>query len=96
LAPTDPEPAPGDNRLDAWFRVDIERIQQQIGYPLLPIFIDQSPNPEATSPPLREDDIDLSDGPHLGYALQWFSFAVILIVLYAIFIRQELKGKIGE
>jgi surfeit locus 1 family protein len=71
--------------------VDIGRIQQQVNAPLLPIFIEQFPNPAATSPPFRQDNIDLSEGPHLGYALQWFSFAVILGVLYAVFVRQELR-----
>ena len=92
LAPTDPTPPPGQNRLDAWFRVDIDRIQQQVNIPLLPIFIEQLPNPAATSPPFRPDNLDLSDGPHLGYALQWFSFAVILVVLYAVFVWKEIKS----
>ncbi len=93
FAPTDPLPQPGQDGLDAWFRVDIERIQAQVDYPLAPIFIEQSSDPESTMPPLGEENIDLSDGPHLGYALQWFSFAIILIILYAIFARQELKRK---
>lgn len=91
LAPTDPTPPPG-NRLDEWFRVDIERIGQQVDYPLLPVFIEQSPGPaEAGTLPLREENIDLSEGPHLGYAVQWFSFAVILGVIYSAFTWQEWK-----
>jgi surfeit locus 1 family protein len=93
LIPTDPTPGPGETRLDEWFRVDIERIQAQLSYPLLPIFIKESPNENATpdTPPLREEDIELGEGSHLSYALQWFSFALILVIVYGILIRQELK-----
>src|SRR6266511_5850144 len=37
----------------------------------------------ATRPPvrlLRWPSPELSDGPHLSYAIQWFSFAVIIVV----------------
>jgi surfeit locus 1 family protein len=95
LVPTDPTPAPGQSRLDTWFRVDIERIQAQVPYPLLPIYIEQSPDPEASGlePPRQEDNLNptLDEGPHLGYAFQWFTFALILVITYAAFIRQELK-----
>jgi len=91
LAPTDPTPAPGKNRLDVWFRVDIDRIQQQLDYPLLPVFVEQSTDADPDTPPLQEENIDLSEGPHLGYALQWFSFAVILVIIYTAFTWQEWK-----
>ncbi|HEY6807858.1 MAG TPA: SURF1 family protein [Gemmatimonadales bacterium] len=32
---------------------------------------------------------DLSDGPHLSYAIQWFSFAVIIVVGSVILFRRE-------
>jgi surfeit locus 1 family protein len=99
LIPTDPTPGPGETRLDEWFRVDIERIQEQVPYPLLPIFVKQSPrlpqgpdeNAAADTPPLREEDIELSEGSHLSYALQWFSFALILVIVYGVLLRQELR-----
>jgi surfeit locus 1 family protein len=95
FAPVDRARAPGQTRLDAWFRVDIDRIQEQIPYPLLPIFIRQSPEPgqAADALPRPEGDPALDEGPHLGYAIQWFAFAVILAITYGAFIRQELKGK---
>lgn len=91
LAPTDPTPAPGQDGLDTWFRVDIERIQQQVDYPLLPVFVVQSPNGESSTPPIPAENVDLSDGPHLGYALQWFTFALILAGIYSAFTWQEWK-----
>ncbi len=44
----------------------------------------------ATGPglaPLR--DLELDEGPHLSYALQWFSFAVIALVGTGILLRKE-------
>ncbi len=91
LAPTDPTPGPDKGRLDAWFRVDIDRIEAQLDYSLKPIFIEQSPTPGSNSLPRARENIELGDGPHLGYAAQWFTFAVILVALYAVFVGRELK-----
>jgi surfeit locus 1 family protein len=96
LVPTDPTPQPG-KRLDAWFRADIDRIQQQVAEPLLPIFVRQSATPAgATEPPLPQPEPELTEGSHLGYAVQWFSFALILVVMYSAFVWQEYKRKLQE
>lgn len=93
LSPLDPPLKEGQTRLVAWSRVDIDRIQEQLPYPLLPIFIKQLPTPNAAadSLPQQESGVALGEGPHLGYALQWFSFAAILTVTYGFFLRQELR-----
>ena len=49
LAPRDPPLKEGQTRLVAWFRVDLDRIQEQLPYSLLPIFIRQLPDQNATS-----------------------------------------------
>lgn len=92
LSPLDPPLKEGQSRLVAWFRVDIDRIQEQLPYPLLPIYVQQLPDPNAPadSLPRQEGGISLDEGPHLGYAIQWFSFAAILVVTYGLFLRQEL------
>jgi surfeit locus 1 family protein len=92
LAPLDRVPE-GETRLEAWFRVDIELIQQQLPYPLLPLFIRQSPHSETGSNklPYPEGNVKLDEGPHLGYALQWFSFAVVLVIIYGLFVYKELQ-----
>lgn len=97
LAPFDPPLKEGQTRLVSWFRVDIDRIQAQVPYPLLPIFIRQLPAPNAPTGVLPQPDSGITpdEGPHLGYAIQWFSFAVILVVTYGLFLRQELR-KGGE
>lgn len=73
------------------FRVDIDRLQGQISHPLLPVFIVQSPTQGQTGLPYRhKPEIQLTNGSHLGYAIQWFSFALILAVGYVVgFIRRH-------
>jgi surfeit locus 1 family protein len=67
----------------AWYRVDIAAIQTQMPYDLLPVYIKQAPGENNELPPLRaERELDLSEGPHLGYAIQWFLFSTILGVMY--------------
>jgi surfeit locus 1 family protein len=80
LAPLDPPLGPDLPRLDAWYWIDIPRIQQQVPYPLLPFFIEQDAGPDPASLPAAGWEVDLSDGSHLSYAIQWFSFAAILVV----------------
>lgn len=82
-------PASGQDRLDKWFRVDVDGIARQLDYPLLPIFVRQSPGADPAELPAREENFDLSEGSHLSYALQWFSFAVILVVVYSAFLRKQ-------
>src|SRR4051794_19916360 len=89
--PQDPPLGPDRKRLDAWFHVDVTRIQQQIGSPLLPIFIEQQPAPGAPALPRRVATADLGEGPHMGYAVQWFAFAIILVGGYIAFIYTQAK-----
>lgn len=92
IAPRDPTPVPG-SRLDAWFWVDISQIQQQVPYPLMPIFIEQAPGPDPRALPAAGYDVELTDGPHLSYAIQWFSFTAILVVGSIALARQRRTGK---
>ncbi len=78
----------------AWYRVNIEAIQTQMPYELLPVYISQAPNADETQPPFRsEREIDLSEGPHLGYAIQWFLFSTLLGVMYIAYIYKDVREK---
>ncbi|HLA98723.1 MAG TPA: SURF1 family protein [Anaerolineales bacterium] len=86
---TDPIPSTGE-RLEAWFFANVEGIARQTPYPLLPAYIQQAPDPSWDGLPYRtQPDLELSEGPHLSYALQWFSFAAILGIGYPFFIRRQ-------
>jgi surfeit locus 1 family protein len=68
-----------------WYNVDAERLSAQYPYPLLPVTLQAMPDDGATSAlraryPARLAPPPLDEGPHLGYALQWFSFALIGII----------------
>lgn len=69
-------------RRDAWSSVDVPAIQAQVPFPLLPIYVEQLPEPDAPELPWRDTEIVLDEGPHLSYAIQWFAFSVILLVGY--------------
>jgi len=65
--------------------VDPAALRDSVPYPLLPFVIQQLPSsaaPDRPVPPglIRWPIPELSDGPHLSYAIQWFSFAVIIVV----------------
>lgn len=77
--PSDPTVVPGGPPLDAWFWPDVTQIQIQTPYSLLPFYVELQPEPAAQSMPIPGYEIDLSDGPHLSYAIQWFAFSVILL-----------------
>jgi surfeit locus 1 family protein len=89
---SDPTPAPGAPAIKAWNFVNVEAIQAQTPYPLLGAYIQQAPDPAWTGLPYRsQPDIEISEGPHLGYAVQWFSFAAVLGLGYPFFIRRQEK-----
>jgi surfeit locus 1 family protein len=85
----DPELAPGQTRLDFWNLVNVVRLSKQVPYRLLPVFIQPDLDPGLKQPPYPyQPEIDLSEGPHMGYALQWFSFAALLFFGYPFFLRK--------
>jgi len=77
-----------------WYRIDIEAIQTQSDYDLLPVYLLQTPTEEnPTTPPIREPvEPDLSEGNHLSYAIQWFLFALILGIGYVGYVRGHDKS----
>jgi surfeit locus 1 family protein len=90
----DPTLVPGQTRLDFWNIVNLERIQSQVSYPLLDVFIQPDPDAQDTEPPIPfQPEIELTEGPHFGYALQWFTYAAILVFGYPFYLRRQRKEK---
>ena len=88
LAPRDP---PGE--LDITAYSDLSRLSEQMPYKLLPVYLElqtQSPTQDAALPRPPQPPT-FTDGPHLGYAIQWFAFAVITVVGYGFFVRQGVR-----
>lgn len=89
----DPLLQPGEARLEAWNNLDLERLATQMDVTLLPVYLQRLPEGEQTAAPYASAPaLDLSEGSHLGYAFQWFSFAVLLLIGYPFYVqRQEAK-----
>jgi surfeit locus 1 family protein len=49
-------------------------------YPVLPFILQQTGTDAAPGLPRRWPPPSLDDGPHLSYAIQWFSFALIVVL----------------
>jgi len=91
----DPELPAGQTRLYFWNNINMERIGKQMPASLLPVFVQPNPDPVPAGPPYPyQPTIEISEGPHLGYALQWFTFATLLFFGYPFFLRNQLKNRI--
>lgn len=82
-------PANGE-RLEIWNNADLEQIASQLPYPVLPVYIQPDASDSDSEPPIPyQPSIELTEGPHLGYAFQWFTFATILFMGYPFFLRKQ-------
>lgn len=92
LGVDDPLPENGE-KLKVWNNADLARIAAQMPYPILPVYIQPEADAADTVPPIpSQPEIELTEGPHFGYALQWFTFAAILFAGYPFFLLQQESG----
>ncbi len=74
---------PGSATLPTWFARTPDGLGAHIPYPLAPLYVvaesPTGPGPYPAPSALPEPD----DGPHLAYAIQWFSFGAIAIAGWA-------------
>ena len=86
FGPRDPE----EGTLTAMARADIARLQQQTSYPLLPFYVElESSSPSDPGGPTPIPLPDLDSGPHLSYAIQWFTFATLAVVGWVVVVRKS-------
>lgn len=72
----------------------LDGIAEHLPYDLLPMYVIQAPEGEQMAPPYRAiPQIEISEGPHLSYAIQWFTFTAILLIGYPFFVRRELQAR---
>jgi len=74
--------------------VDPAHLRDSLPYPVLPVVIQQLPPSTVLHRPppsrlTRWPLPPLNDGPHLSYVVQWFSFAVIIVVGSLVLLRQR-------
>ncbi|MEJ5255984.1 MAG: SURF1 family protein [Acidimicrobiales bacterium] len=88
--PTDP----AEGRLWTLSRVDVGRLQQQVDEPLWPLYVNlRTQEPPQGDLPEPVPAPDLSEGPHLGYAGQWFVFATLTAIVYPLLLRRVARQR---
>jgi surfeit locus 1 family protein len=81
-------------------RLDYDSLAKRFPYPIAPFMLvaqeDAARTPGATAPrdstPARLPAPLMDEGPHLGYAIQWFCFAVIALLGAAVGVRADRRG----
>lgn len=73
-------PVAADTFRTTWYAPDLAAMRAQFPYLLLPVTVQLLPSTDAPAYPRRLEPPALDQGPHLGYAIQWFSFATIAVV----------------
>ncbi len=80
-----------DGHLETVARIDVARIQQQVGLELLPFWIQLIEPDDPDRFPVPAPVPDLHEGSHFSYAVQWFSFSSVALVGYAALVWRDLK-----
>jgi surfeit locus 1 family protein len=90
-----PTPVPGELVSTFWVYADVEEIGAQLPYAILPVYVQSDGTASAGALPIAgTPTLELTEGPHRGYAMQWFAFAVILVIGYPIYVgkREQVNG----
>ena len=89
FGPTDPK----TGTLSNLARADVARLDQQVPEKLLPFVLQlqtQVPRIKLTDPKTVPAP-ELDEGPHLSYALQWFTFATMTVIIYPLILRRRAR-----
>jgi surfeit locus 1 family protein len=84
-------PASGEPAETTVKEIDLAQLQSQLPYHVLPVYLllgEQSPA-QSNGLPSPGSLPELTEGPHLSYAYQWFSFALIAVVGYVLLLRRD-------
>jgi surfeit locus 1 family protein len=84
---------------NAWTRLDGTALSGAFPFPIAPYYVvaldtlaeDRRMRGIPSSTPVRLDLPIMDDGPHLNYAIQWFTFAVVALVGVGTLIAQDIK-----
>ncbi len=85
-----------EDNSDFYLYVDIESVQNKTDYQILPIYIQLEGDSPGEKPIPQVQEIEITEGPHFGYALQWFFFASLLGLGYPFFVRKQLRENTRE
>lgn len=84
---------PATGTLDNLARTDLARLDQQIDGDVLPFYVSlRTQDPAVTAAePLPPNPPDLSEGSHFSYTVQWFTFSLMTVVVYALILRRRAR-----
>lgn len=86
------QPTEADGPLTEMFRLDLDRLDQQIDGDLLAVSLSMIASDPADDPILRPvPPPSLSEGSHLSYAIQWLIFATCVVIGWILAVRRSLK-----
>jgi cytochrome oxidase assembly protein ShyY1 len=72
-------------------RIDIDRLAPQIGGDVVGVYVDVLDSDPADAPELsRIAEPELTLGPHLSYAVQWFVFSAFAVIAWFFIVRRAL------
>lgn len=75
-------------------RIDVSAVAQGLGYPLAGGYVElAAERPQQTTAPALLPAPEVSDGPHLSYAVQWFLFAVVAVGGWAALLNREARDE---
>jgi surfeit locus 1 family protein len=78
-------------------RLDLPLLRQRFPFPLRSFAINQLPDSTLPSLPRRVPPPELDDGPYLSYAVQWFGFGVIAVIVGGLVgFRRKGEARVGE
>ena len=75
-------------------RLDTEQVAARLGAPLPPVWLQLAPE-DGTGLVTFPDPVPLpplDEGPHRGYAIQWFTFATMGVLFYLALLRRQAGG----
>ncbi|MBI1179472.1 MAG: SURF1 family protein [Alphaproteobacteria bacterium] len=80
---------PADAKRHLFFEGDLEGMAKDYGLDVMPVFVEADDTPVPGGFPIGgQTALKISD-PHLNYAIQWFSFALIAAVIFFLYHRRK-------
>ncbi len=88
---------PAEGVLTEMARVDIDRIRRQSSFNLYEVYLElATQDPPVGELPVPVPPPERTNGPHLGYMVQWFLFATVVVVGYPLILRHQAHKGAGE
>jgi cytochrome oxidase assembly protein ShyY1 len=78
-------------------RLNVPSLAKALPYPVYGDYADlvsETPTPASAPTPLPPPTLD--NGPHLSYAMQWYSFGVVAIVGWFVLLRRDAQALAEE